>query len=94
MDWNVLERFFLSVGDNWWLVKDMFKLRLLLNEVPVFHENLFNHHHHNYNKILKSDWLSTPLISALIGQYAPSRARLNGFFSLLAKKKVLEFLVF
>ena len=23
---------------------------------------------HNYNKIVKSDWLSTPLISALIGQ--------------------------
>ena len=23
---------------------------------------------HNYNKILKSDWLSTALISALIGQ--------------------------
>ena len=55
MDWNVLERFFLSVGDNWWLVKDMFKLRLLLNDIPVFHENLFNRHHHNYNKILKSD---------------------------------------
>ena len=25
---------------------------------------------HNYNKILESDWLSTALISALIGQYA------------------------
>ena len=25
---------------------------------------------HNYNKILKSDWFSTALISALIGQYA------------------------
>ena len=37
-------------------------------------------HNHNYNKIVKSDWLSTALISALIGQYAPSRARLNGFF--------------
>ena len=35
---------------------------------------------HNYNKVLKSDWLSTVLISALIGQYAPSRARLNVFF--------------
>ena len=35
---------------------------------------------HNYNKIVKSDWLSTALISALIGQYALSRARLNGFF--------------
>ena len=34
-------RHVLPVGDNWWLVKDMFKLRLLLNDVPVFHENLF-----------------------------------------------------
>ena len=45
---------------------------------------------HNYKKILESDWLSTAPISALIlnsltGQYAPSRASLNGFFSLLAK---------
>ena len=27
------------------------------------------HHNHNDNKILKSDWLSTALISALIGQF-------------------------
>ena len=26
-------------------------------------------HNHNYNKIVKSDWLSTALISALIGQF-------------------------
>ena len=65
------------------------------------------HCNHNYNKILKSDWLSTALISALIGQsnrtvrvltkqditYAPSRASLNGFFSLLAKKSK-DFLYF
>ena len=31
------------------------------------------------NKILKSDWLSTPLIAALTRQYTPSRARLNSF---------------
>ena len=30
--------------------------------------NRHHHHNHNYNKILKSDWLSTALISALIGQ--------------------------
>ena len=33
---------------------------------------LFEHdyrHNHNYNKIVKSDWLSTALISALIGQF-------------------------
>ena len=28
-----------------------------------------NYYNHNYNKILKSDWLSTSLISALIGQF-------------------------
>ncbi|CAH3028035.1 unnamed protein product [Porites evermanni] len=27
------------------------------------------HCNHNYNKIVKSDWLSTALISALIGQF-------------------------
>ena len=26
-------------------------------------------YNHNYNKIVKSDWLSTALISALIGQF-------------------------
>ena len=34
-------RHVLPVRDNRWLVKDMFKLRLLLNDVPVFHENHF-----------------------------------------------------
>ena len=34
-------RHVLPVGDNRWLVKDMFKLRLLLSDLPVFHENLF-----------------------------------------------------
>ena len=29
-------------------------------------DNVINH---NYNKILKSDWFSTALISALIGQF-------------------------
>ena len=33
-------RHVLPVGDNRWLVKDTFKLRLLLNDLPVFHENL------------------------------------------------------
>ena len=30
---------------------------------------LNNTDNHNYNKILKSDWFSTALISALIGQF-------------------------
>ena len=29
----------------------------------------FSQFNHNYNKIVKSDWLSTALISALIGQF-------------------------
>ena len=32
---------------------------------PAEDNNL--HYNHNYNKIVKSDWLSTALISALIG---------------------------
>ena len=34
--------------------------------------NNYNHYYyynHNYNKIVKSDWLSTALISALIEQF-------------------------
>ena len=55
-------------------------------------------HNHNYNKIVKSDWLSTALISALIGQFnrtvrAITRALKWLFFSLLAKQD-FEFLVF
>ena len=34
-------------------------------DYPYISSILFNH---NYNKILESDWLSTALISALIGQ--------------------------
>ena len=30
---------------------------------------LYIYINHNYNKIVKSDWLSTALISALIGQF-------------------------
>ena len=53
---------------------------------------------HNYNKIVKSDWLSTALILALIGQFnrtvrAITRALKWLFFSLLAKQN-FEFLVF
>ena len=57
-----------------------------------------NNNNHNYNKILKSDWLSTALISALIGQFdrtvrAFTRALKWLFFSLLAKQN-FEFLMF
>ena len=53
---------------------------------------------HNDNKIVKSDCLSTALISALIGQFnrtvrAITRALKWLFFSLLAKQD-FEFLVF
>ena len=44
--------------------------------------------------ITKSDWLSTALISALIGEYAPSRALLNDFSVSLLAKQNLKFLGF
>ena len=69
----------------------------------------YNYHvNHNHNKIVKSDWLSTALISALIGQFNTTvrvmpklldsmrhhaRALMAFFFSLLAKQN-FEFLVF
>ena len=34
----------------------------------VIFQIVYYKHNQNYNKILKSDWLSTALISALIGQ--------------------------
>ena len=38
--------------------------------IPDITKNLSNNvYNHNYNKILKSDWFSTALISALIGQF-------------------------
>ena len=64
-------------------------------------DSIFNH---NYNKILKSDWLLTALISALIGQFdirvgvgnwtprTITRALKLLFFT--ASKKKLEFFLF
>ena len=64
---------------------------------------------HNYNKILTSDWLSTVLISALIGQcnrticvclsnwtvHVIAHVHLNDFFFFFtASKKTQKFLVF
>ena len=54
---------------------------------------------HNYNKILKSDWLSTVLISAPIGQsnwtlFAIIHAHLNGFLLSLLAKKLSKYHVF
>ena len=37
--------------------------------ILLFFESVFFTVNHNYNKILKSDWLSTALISVLIGQF-------------------------
>ena len=51
----------------------------------IFSTALYITHNHNYNKILKSDCLSTALISAWIGQYEPSRTCLNGLFYCLPK---------
>ena len=71
------------------------------------HHHYYYYYNHNYNKTVKSDWLSTDLISALIGQLigqyasclsnwtvrAITRALKWLFFSLLAKN-ISEFLVF
>ena len=64
----------------------------------MINNNNYYNHNHNYNKILKSDWLSTALISALIGQLNRTvRAityALKWFsFSLLAKN-ISKFLMF
>ena len=37
-----------------------------LSPVTIANGNNYNHNNHNYNKIVKSDWLSTALISAFI----------------------------
>ena len=48
---------------------------ILINGILVKLGNNFTCHHlithtnHNYNKIVKSDWLSTALISAILGQF-------------------------
>ena len=68
--------------------------RLKSYNANVFPKRFDLNANHNFSKILKSDSLSTALISALIGQYAPSRARLDGFFSLLAKERSCNFLCF
>ena len=65
-------------------------------EISLYTRTIINNNH-NYNKIPKSDWLSTVLISALIGLYGSclsnwivrdiTRAlKWSFFFSLLAKK--------
>ena len=44
---------------------DVFRSVLLIYN----NNNDDNNNNHNYNKIIKADWLSTTLISALIGQF-------------------------
>ena len=46
-------------------------------------------YNHNYNKIVKSDWLSTALISALIGQF--HRAPLLTLLQLVWEKTQKEY---
>ena len=46
----------------------------------VFFDVSYYSTNHNYNKIVKSDWLSTALISALIGQFN-STVRVAFFFT-------------
>ena len=46
-------------------METLYKLLFCIGILP----SLDYFYNHNYNKILKSDWLSTALISALIGQF-------------------------
>ena len=40
-----------------------------LNKNCYYYYYYYYYYSHNYNKILKSDWLSTAVISALIGHF-------------------------
>ena len=44
-------------------------MMLNLSNTVNIHNKEISLYNHNYNKIVKSDWLSTALISALIGQF-------------------------
>ena len=66
---------------------ERFVNHVFIHSLKYWNGNQHKSINHNYNKIVKSDWLSTVLISALIGQcnrmariipvigqYAPSHA--------------------
>ena len=61
-DWSFPD---ISDGKDGLTFKISGKLTPLLSSLFCYYGS-----NHNYSKILKSDWLSTVLISALIGQYA------------------------
>ena len=45
---------------------------------------------HNYDKILKSDWLSTALISALIGQFNRTVRVMPKYWTVRVIKRALK----
>ena len=47
----------------------MMNVELLCRKAIINYQSNIDNNHHNYNKILKSEWLSTALISALIRQF-------------------------
>ena len=47
----------------------MMNVELLCRKAIINYKSNNDNNHHSYNKILKSEWLSTALISALIGQF-------------------------
>ena len=59
----IIVHIYIYFKQNHCITSVSFKNNIVINSL----NNIYNH---NYNKILKSDWLSTALISALIGQYA------------------------
>ena len=65
------EGLFESLSRKWkeaWVPRGAGRSRVLSWQV-FNNNNNNNNNNHNYNKILKSDWFSTALISALIGQF-------------------------
>ena len=52
-----------------WMAHQIFLPMVLRWRALRARELRYNTCNHNYNKIVKSDWLSTALISALIGQF-------------------------
>ena len=62
-------------------------------ELPCAPGACYNNNH-NYNKIVKSDWLSTALISALIGQLIGQYASCLSNWTVRAITRTLKWLFF
>ena len=59
----------ISLSDNWVVKRVIILLIIIIKNNNNNNNKSYNSDNHNYNKIVKSDWLSTALISTLIGQF-------------------------